>query len=62
MQELKPTRNEYTNYTVGTAFAALLVWVLGPDVVDLVDIPGEIAVLVGTLSIWAAWKLGLGND
>ena len=62
MQELKPSRNEYSNYGLGTAFAAILVFVIGPDAANVVDVPGEIGVFVGSFFVWAAWKLGLGND
>ncbi len=60
MSELKPTRNEYTNYGLGTALAAVAVWAVGAF--SEVESPGEIGVFVGSIFVWVAWKLGLGND
>ncbi len=57
-----PSKQEYTNYTIGTAVAALLVWGLGPDAGGIVDVPGEIAVIFGSVLTFIAWKLNLGNN
>ena len=60
MQDLKPTRNEYSNYGLGTAIAVVAVWAV--DAFSEVEIPAEVAVFVGSIFVWAAWKFGLGND
>ena len=60
MMDLKPSRNEYSNYGLGTALAAVAVWAVGAF--SEVEIPAEVGVFVGSIFVWAAWKLGLGND
>ena len=62
MTELKPTRNEYSNYGLGTALAAVAVWLVGPGAFDVFVVPPEVGVFAGSIFVWAAWKLGLGND
>ena len=56
-----PTKQEYTNYGIGTAAGIVFTWVFGL-VPNVPDVPGEVGVALGSLFVWLAWKLRLGED
>ncbi len=60
MQDLKPTRNELTNYALGGAFTVVAVALLAES--NVWEVPATAAAGFTTLFTWVAWKLGLGND
>lgn len=51
-------KQQVTNYGLGLAAGVIVTWALG----FLVSIPGEVGSAIGTICVWAAWKLNLGND
>ncbi len=54
-----PSRDEYTNYGIGTASALIFVSLLGEF--GIWDVPAETAVAFGGFFTWLAWRLKLGN-